>query len=291
MEVNEQYSFQVDSEIVQNIYKNQNNYLIEYSSHMLKEYCIIYFSSNDIYYPNTFASFKEQLIKKNKFEWYKTRINFGHKHIFIRDIKKQWYLNGINSYINTPQKLLLFLKNETQGYRIITLGSSAGGFAAVIYGQLLNADRIYTFNGQFEIRSILNNSTEATDPLIFRNKQNKKLEIWYDSRNFITNPSSIYYFHSIKSSWDNEQYAQIKNILINHIQMKTSNHGVPFLHSNLPFVINMDISNLHEIAESIRHPLIFSLKTIGFFKTIIALTAIIKFGVKKIYIHTILKYK
>ena len=171
MEIKENYSFQVDSETVKKVYQDQDNYLIEYSEEVPKKYCIIYFSSNDIYYPNTENAFIEQLLGKNRFEWYKTRINYGHKHIFIRDIQKQWYLGGINSRIDTPEKLIAFLKNETKGYLVIAIGSSAGGFASIIYGQLLNAERIYSFNGQFEIRSILNSSTETIDPLIFRNKE------------------------------------------------------------------------------------------------------------------------
>lgn len=138
MEIKDNYSFQVDSEIVKEAYQNQDNYLIEYSEEVPKDYCIIYFSSNDIYYPNTGIAFQEQLLSKNRFEWYKTRVNIGYKHIFIRDIQKQWYLGGINSQIDTPEKLFDFLKDETAGYRVIALGSSAGGFAAIIYGQLLS---------------------------------------------------------------------------------------------------------------------------------------------------------
>jgi predicted rRNA methylase YqxC with S4 and FtsJ domains len=31
-------------------------------------------------------------------------------------------------------KLFSFLQAETKGYQVVTLGSSAGGFAAVLYG-------------------------------------------------------------------------------------------------------------------------------------------------------------
>ena len=246
MEVKEKYSFQTDSQIIRSIYQNINNYLIEYSGNVSKKICAIYFSSNNLYYPNSERAFREQLLKFNRFEWYKNRINSASKHIFIRDIQKQWYLSGINSRINTPQKLLDFLKTETEGYQIITLGSSAGGFAAVIYGQLLKAKKIYSFNGQFEIKSILGRSSEETDPLIFRNKDNQILLKWYDSLNFITDPNSIYYFQSIKSWWDIEQYKHIERQALNHIQFITSNHGIPFLSANLPVVINMSSDELQK---------------------------------------------
>lgn len=289
MEIDYQYSFQVDSEIVKSIYQNQENYKIEYSVGIPKEYCIIYFSSNNIYFPNIDQIIHKEIIVKNKFEWYKTRVHYGYKHIFIRDIQKQWYLGGINSRINTPQRLLSFLKKETKGFRIIMIGSSAGGFASVIYGQLLNAEKIYTFNGQFEISSLLNTSSEALDPLIFRNKDNLNLRNWYDTRNFISNPSTIYYFQSINSKWDIDQYDHIKDLKINQIPFKTSNHGVPFLSANLPEVLNFSTLTLNQLTKKINNPLTFSIKTIGIIRTISALTVIVKFGLKKIYIYTILK--
>lgn len=289
MEIENEYSFQVDSEIVKSIYQNQENYKIEYSIGMPKEYCIIYFSSNNIYFPNIGEVIHKEIIVKNRFEWYKTRVHYGYKHIFIRDIQKQWYLGGINSRINSPQKLLSFLKEETKGFRIIMIGSSAGGFASVLYGQLLNAEKIYTFNGQFEISSLLKTSCEAMDPLIFRNQNNRELRDWYDTRNFISNPSSIYYFQSINSKWDITQYDHIKDLKINQISFRTSNHGVPFLSANLPDVINLSTLSLNQLTEKINNPLIFSIRTIGIIRTIIALTVIVKFGLKKIYIYTILK--
>lgn len=289
MEIGYQYSFQVDSEIVKSIYQNQENYKIEYSADNPKEYCIVYFSSNNIYFPNIDQVLHKEIIIKNRFEWYKTRIHYGYKHIFIRDIQKQWYLGGINSNINTPQKLLSFLKEETKGFRIIMIGSSAGGFASVLFGQLLNAEKIYSFNGQFEISSLLDTSCEALDPLIFRNKDNVNLRNWYDTRNFISNPSSIYYFQSINSKWDIKQYDHIRDLKINQIPFKTSNHGVPFLSANLPDVINFSTLRLDQLTKKINNPLIFSIRTIGIIRTVVALTVIVKFGLKKIYIYTILK--
>ena len=50
----EQYSFQVDDAIVQEMRNTRDNFLIQYDKQCpTKEYCAIYFSSNDIYFPNT----------------------------------------------------------------------------------------------------------------------------------------------------------------------------------------------------------------------------------------------
>ena len=268
MEIDNLSVFQTDSKIVSEYFNIHDNYLIEYDHNLEKEYCIVYFSSNDLYYPNNENSFRESIIEKNRFEWYGSRINVGHKHIFIRDIQKQWYLGGINARINTPQKLYDFLVEETLGYKIILLGSSAGGFASVIYGQMLKAERIYSFNGQFEILSLLKRSSENIDPLVFRNRENKEILKFYDSRNFISSPKTIFYFHSLKSSWDIEQSQLVKDLGLYQINFTSNNHGLPFYRFNLQYVLNLDLSELVSFSKKNINPFFFSIRLIGFYKTI-----------------------
>ncbi len=168
------YVFQTDSEIVNKVYLEQNNYLIEFDEKGDKEWCAVYFCSNDIYYPNTEEIFRKRIVEKNFFEWYHSRITKASKHIFIRDIFKQWYLAGVNKNINTPEKLIEFLKTETEGYKVVTIGSSAGGYAAILYGSFINTQYTLAFNPQFEIQSLLKRSTEAINPLLFRIKDQRR---------------------------------------------------------------------------------------------------------------------
>lgn len=291
MEVTYPYVFQTDSEVVNEVYANHNNYLIEYNPGATENYCVLYFASNDLYYPNNEIAFHEQLVKKNRFEWYGNRIKYAKKHIFIRDIKKQWYLTGINATIDTPDKLTEFIRRETEGYKVIALGSSAGGFASILHGQRINAERIYSFNGQFEVLSQLRRSTADIDPIIFRNRDNQALLPYFNTVNFITNPASIFYFHSNKSAWDLEQWDHAKNSGVDKISFSTSNHGVPFLKTNLPVVINMSLEELRSLRGKTLHPILFSLKTIGFVKTVEGLKSIVQFGLNKLYIGTLLKLK
>lgn len=39
----------------------------------------------------------------------------------------------------------------TQGYKVVTVGSSAGGFMAILFGCLLNAEAIYAFSPQISL--------------------------------------------------------------------------------------------------------------------------------------------
>lgn len=282
----QRFVFQVDHPKVKHTFNTQNNYLIEYSDKTIKnceEYCILYFSSNDIYYPNTPESFEKQLLQKNRFEWYGTRILKGVKHIFLRDIYKQWYLKGINQELSSIEKISNWLKIETEGYKVITVGSSAGGYAAVLFGQLLGAETILTFNGQFNLNDLLKNSNEQLNPIVFREALNNSINKYYQLSTHIVNPESVFYFFSKDSKWDIEQFNSIESERINVIAFKTSHHGIPILKSNLPFVLNQNNKQLEKFSQSVHHPLFFSIAIEGMFATLISIVKqLYKVVVKKI---------
>ena len=57
--------FQIDSPTVKEAFK-LDNYTIEYAEEndlIESDLCVIYFSSNEIYYPNTIKSFEYSIIK------------------------------------------------------------------------------------------------------------------------------------------------------------------------------------------------------------------------------------
>lgn len=262
------YVFQVDSEIVQNVYNTQDNYLISYNEECTnKDTCAIYFSSNDIYFPNTEDVFKNKIIDKNFFEWYGIRIKNVYKHILLRDVHKQWYLSGVNKEINSPESLLKFLINETKGYTIVTVGSSAGGFAAVLYGSKLKAKKAIIFNAQFEIKTLLDSSTSNIDPFIFRYK-NLPVSKYYDIKPFLNKSTDVFYFYSLGSKWDAEQHEHIKDVQSIHvIPFSTNHHGIPFLKSALNVVINLERNKLKKFIKSKNNPIIFTIRMIGLVKT------------------------
>ena len=262
-------TFHVDSSEVDEAYRSKPNYLIEYSNkspcgiEKKQAVCAIYFSSHDIYYPNTSEAFKARILEENRYEWYKARFCMAEKHIFLRDIKKQWYLTGINREMDSVEKVIRFLKKEAEGYKVFTVGSSAGGFAAVLFGQFLSAERSYSFNGQFCLIDFLRHSTEAANPVIFREQNNPSINKYYSLREYIVCPKKIFYFYSRKNKRDVFQYEHIKDLGIATIAFNTAHHGIPFPKANLSAVLSLSVERLWDITKRVHNPLIFSLRFVG----------------------------
>jgi hypothetical protein len=269
-----QFIFQIDSPVVKTAYQ-ADNYLIEYaaeSQEVENDLCIVYFSSNEIYYPNTPESFEYAILEKNRYEWQRSKLPHAKKHIFIRDIQKQWYLQGINATLNSPTKLAEFLKMETNGYRTQMIGSSAGGFGALLFGSLLEVERIYVFNAQLNLHVIMKNSNALTDPILFAHVDDEHLKSFYDLSNFIRSNTDNYYFQSCHSQMDLDQYNSLdletqKSLKI--IRFKTANHGFPFLRINLPIVLSFDAKRLESIVNKTFHPILFSMRLIGVIPTLV----------------------
>lgn len=142
-----------DSKLVKSAWKNKN-YIIQTDDSVNTKKCAIYFSSNAIYYPDTEDAFFERIIKRDSYEWYGKRVSDASKHIFVRDVFKCWYVKGINEEYCDIFKLTEFLKKETEGYDVVTIGSSAGAYAAIICGSLLHSKMVYAFNPQIKLDNL-----------------------------------------------------------------------------------------------------------------------------------------
>ncbi|MEP0987527.1 hypothetical protein [Ekhidna sp.] len=71
--------------------------------------------------------------------------------LHLRDSQRSWYFNGIKGFSNSPEMTLRKLKSviiEKKIDRIYTLGMCSGGFASLLYGHLLKANRIFCFSPQ-----------------------------------------------------------------------------------------------------------------------------------------------
>lgn len=85
------------------------------------------------------------------FEFKRTIQGIPCDKLFIRDLNQMWYQKGINTEIDTISKLSDHISRliKSEGYdRIVCLGNSMGGYAAITIGSELGVHKILAFSPQ-----------------------------------------------------------------------------------------------------------------------------------------------
>ena len=217
--------------MVDKAYNEDNNYRILHTKSKSKN-ALIFFSGHGLY-SNT-KDFNISITKKQTYHGQniiknKLLQNYFSLIILARDIHQCHYDFGINSTLNTKDKVTEFLKNTTEGYEIVTAGSSAGGYMAVLAGIKLNAKRIYTFSGQFV----------------------ENLKDYPSLLELVSKNNNIYYFYPTELDIDAEQYEFIKDFKnITVFPFDGDNHGVPFSGICLPKILIMNRNELLTLLNS-----------------------------------------
>ncbi|MCM1187054.1 MAG: hypothetical protein NC251_02190 [Lachnoclostridium sp.] len=247
----------------------KDNYLIEYEN-CDNDLCCIYFSSHAVYFPETRENFIHVIIENDRFEWYKKRVPNVQKHIFLRDIRKQFYVEGINSRLNSMDLLIEWLKKETEGYHVTTLGSSAGGYASAAAGTALGADKIYCFSAQFSLRD---DFAYPTKELLLKHERDPEYYKWYNIVDRLN--KNVIYVYPSDSDCDIVQAVllkkQEKDREVCVISIKSSTHGVPIYHSSLTALLLMPTDRIREYSGVRYTPFTFSVKMIGVIRSVCGL--------------------
>lgn len=272
--MNKEIKTQFDLKKISEIYNNHQNYKVINFNHDDRR-CIIYFSSNGLYYPNQDSIFEREIIKKDRFEWEKNILVSVRKVIFVRDIMKQWYLTGVNQEISSIDKLAEFLKQETEGLDIICVGSSAGGYAATLFGTLLKARCVFNFSGQFSLEDILQSAeSRYKNPILVKHENDHSYRQYYSIIDFIRNGTvPIFYFYPAKCQIDVKQSDMIKDLKnVYEFKFNTKRHGNTCYIINFIDLFNLNISKIIDLhsahQDKLINPMEFSLKISGVEKTI-----------------------
>lgn len=252
--------------------------------------CIIYFSSNGLYYPSNEDVFRAKILKNNRFEWKRNHVTSAGRSIFVRDVTKQWYLDGISKKINTIDALVSFLKLQTKGFQVICVGSSAGGYAASLVGALLNASHVLNFSGQFSLNYILNDeAARSKNPTITKYENIWSYRKYYSIRDFIEfSKMPIFYFYPAYSKSDIVQAQSVEGLRdLYGFPFKSSTHGRTCYLCNLSEIISYSLSDLFTLYSRYGgkpiSPFEFSLRISGYRNTLKYLTwELPKLALKKI---------
>ncbi len=161
------------------------------------------------------------------------------KEIFIRDILKEWYVNGVSNSLNSIDKLVDFLKKETKGYQVVTVGNSAGGYIAAVLGIILSAEYILDFSGQNNIWQYVFKDIEYPELYIAKEIESKCK--YFNIVPMIKESNiPIFYFFAASCEQDIMQYSLIREFNNVHtFAFRTKQHGVSVYPFNLPVIINM----------------------------------------------------
>ena len=254
-----------ESRYVMQAYEELANYKVEKESDH-PDISIIYFTSHALYYPDDDETVYNRIFVNDRYEFgrYRRQKLSGEttQEIFVRDVFKQWYICGINKDVNTVEKLAELLRILTEGTRVITVGSSAGGYAACLFGILLKADRIFTFSGQFDLRSQVNEGS----PVLWEYRNNPDYNRYYNLREYVEKTDvPIFYFYPSGVKTDLYQHSVIQDCKsVHEFRIAGIEHGRTIYDQNLPYVFAMPKETLIQLSEKYRGqtvtPLRFSIE-------------------------------
>ena len=132
---------------------------------------------------------------------------------FFIDRKQCWYHNGIHNISNNIDETVTYLKDIIKNYeKVIFMGVSAGGYAAILFGSLCNVTDVVSFIPQTilhkpiypkykNLKLIINNTTKY---LLYGDK-------------FIQNKNNL---HHIRHCNNLKEFKNVKIIKKNNIILK-----------------------------------------------------------------------
>jgi hypothetical protein len=144
--------------LLDHCYKNQKNYKERLIG---SNVVVVFFTSNALWQEPNSDSFNDRVIKNDYYDYWnvtksKYFVKYKYDLIFIRDIYLSWYAYGINKNVHSQIDLKNFLIEKTKPYdKVIMVGSSAGGYAALLFGTQINASKIIVFSSQANLNVYL----------------------------------------------------------------------------------------------------------------------------------------
>ena len=227
-------------ELIEDTFNNNDNYKICCTNAKTNN-AIIFFSSHAVYLEE---NFEELILKKDKYEWLNISKNkliqkYYKMIIFVRDLKKFAYTKGINSELNTQDKLIKKLKELTEGYRVTVCGNSAGAYMAELTGIKLKAERVFSFSGYYKIA--------------FESPYN-------DLTQYITGEIPIFYFLPFNCEGDKIQYEIAKDLKgVYPFKSNSNSHGRPFEGKIYPYLLTKDNNYLLKCHERYKDKIVDSI--------------------------------
>ena len=132
---------------------------------------------------------------------------------FFIDRKHCWYHKGINNITTNIDETVDYLKNIIKNYeKVIFMGTSAGGYAAILFGSLCNVSNVISFIPQTILNEPINPKYKNLKQVINKNTQ----YLLYGDIN-ITNINDL---HHIRHCNNLQEYKNVNIIRNNNCNLK-----------------------------------------------------------------------
>ena len=234
------------NELIKKQYNDCENYKVVDASDNKR--CIICCSSNALW-DYSEESFVNNVVKGDKYEWENIsknpQLNYYGRRIFIRDIQMHFYVEGINKNCSSIDGIIKLLKPLTDGYEVTVVGSSAGGYLAIIIGCILGAKRVFSFGGQVDLTSWGggNGKNKFSDfRFLYDKKDDPKYNKWYKTYDLVKGSNcTVYQVYAKYNESDTKQANLIKdckNACL--IATKDTAHGHSFWGVVYPYLLTAD---------------------------------------------------
>jgi hypothetical protein len=182
-------------------------------------------------------------------EFKKTLSQLNYDTLKINDTTGYYFFNGIDGTYGSMEKVLGKLSEYISGYtKTVFMGNCGGGHAAILFGTMLNVDKVIGFNPAtyLDQKTLLLNEDGREDRLISLDQSIEYLNLkpYLDNKVYDTK------IYSIVSQNTDTHVKQSNNILT------CPNVNIEFIDCNSPMVAaylkekNKLISKIEEIIES-----------------------------------------
>lgn len=146
--------------------------------------------------------------------------------LFVRDVEDAWYNRGLKFITSDVDTTLNFLKKYTDRHdKILCTGISSGGYAALLFGSLLNADNIIAYSPQ----TYIPRDPSFPDIGLLKGIDSK----YFDLTSWISHKIEIDILYSLDYRHDCMQADRVRDF--NNISFTCEHWGN--VHNVLPFVI------------------------------------------------------
>lgn len=143
------------------------------------------------------------------FEFFNLTKDIDTKKIYVRDLSLAWYhkgLPGIAKNIDGVAKYLGGLVKKSGAKKVIVVGNSAGGYAALLFGHLIDADVVLAFAPQTFISQRERKTHKDTrwEGAQIRNAHNSstRQEKYFNLKRVLGGHTKFHIFYQRKSTLD-----------------------------------------------------------------------------------------